>query len=342
ILLSDHGHSGGHEIVNRRYDVKREVFHAQLQMNVIDAWYQAEAYRFDFPGAPKNRLRAVSDTDGEVGIFLPLENVDSNDLSIHNNYEQLSHYGLADGKQVNAVELFAEYSSTGRWPLKDVTKRPVDFAVAMVDAETVLVYKTMDRQALIRSRLNADGLFEFKYEPVRRYVPRRPPEPISSGDPLGYLDSEAFRKEVKDVPRWLATYHTGTDWLQATCKTDYPGCVNTLSLYFRWDRAVTPDAPVPAQPDILMFASRGWVFEPKINLANRAEHTIGSRHGMAFREATNNSLFICGPGIRKGVIVDTPHRMVDIMPTVLQMMGRESDSIGMDGRPIREIWEGFQ
>ncbi|MFZ4394368.1 MAG: alkaline phosphatase family protein [Kiritimatiellia bacterium] len=266
LLVSDHGHAGGHDVVNQRFDVKREVFHAYLQMNVVGAWH-----RFDYPGAPASRLGAVSDYDGAVGIYLPLAHVDSGDLSIPNTYEQLAHYGLADGRRVNAVELFAEYSAKGRWPQQDTTKRPVDFAVAKVDTNTVLLYKTADRQALIHARRNAEGVLTFKYEPVRHYAPGQPLEPIDSGDPLGYLDSAAF--------------------------------------------------------------------EPKINLANRHEDTLGSRHGMAFREACNNSLFMAGPGIRKGVIIETPHRIVDFLPTVLEMAGQDPTRAGMDGTPIREIWE---
>lgn len=337
ILVSDHGHSGGHDIVNKRFDVKREIFHAHLKMNVVGAWH-----RFDYPGAPEERLGAVSDSDGAVGIFLPLRRVDSENLSVSSTYEQLAHYGLADGNQVNAVDLFAEYSLTGHWPLKDITKRPVDFAAAEVDANTVLIHKTKERQALIYARLNADGVFEFKYTPVRNYVSDQPLTYITSGDPLGYLDSKPFREEVHNVPLWMKSYHTGTEWLQATYKTEYPGCVDTLNLYFRWDGPVTKDSPVPSQPGILLFANKGWVFEPKINLADRNEATIGSRHGMAFREATNHCLFFSGPGIKKGVIIETPHRMVDIMPTVLQMTGKDPNSEGMDGRPIREIWEGLQ
>jgi hypothetical protein len=33
ILVSDHGHAGGHDIVNQRFDVKREVFHSYLQID---------------------------------------------------------------------------------------------------------------------------------------------------------------------------------------------------------------------------------------------------------------------------------------------------------------------
>jgi hypothetical protein len=133
-------------VVNKRFDVKREVFHAYFQMNVVSMWQ-----RVDYPGAPEGRLGAVSDSDGAVGIFLPRGNVDSGDLSEPNTYEDLSHYGLADGSQVNAVERFAEYSSAGRWPLEDIKHRPVDFAVAKIDADSVLLYKTMERQARIHS-----------------------------------------------------------------------------------------------------------------------------------------------------------------------------------------------
>lgn len=338
ILTSDHGHAGGHEMVNERYDVKREVFHPYFQMNVMGV-----RHRLDFPGAPADRLGAVSDGDGAVGIFLPLGHVDSADHSAPNNYDQLAQYGLADGSKVNAVELFAEFTSKGRWPLGDPAHgspdRPVDFAVAKVNSATVLLHTTNERQALIHTRRNAEGVFEYKYEPVRRFTTDAPPQPITTGDPLGYLDDAEFRRAVGDVPRWLAAYHTGAEWLRATYKTDYPGCVDTIALYFRWDGPASEKSPAPLQPSILLFSNRGWVFESAISLDNRHENTIGSRHGMAFREATNNCLFISGPGIRKNTIIETPHRMVDIMPTVLEMMGQDASLAGMDGTPIREIWE---
>lgn len=334
ILVSDHGHSGGHEIVNKRFDIKREVFHAHLQMNVMSMWL-----RFNFPGAPANRLGAVSDCDGAVGIFLPFGSVDSRDLSSPATYDELSHYGLADGTTADAVELFAEFSAAGRWSHDDLAHRPVDFAVASVDADTVLLYKTATREALIRARRNAHGVFEFKYEPVSRYAGDRRLVPIASGDPLGYLDNDDFKKAVGDVPRWLAAYHTGPEWLQATVRTNYPANVDTLNLYFRWDGPVSTRSPRPPQPDILLFANRGWVFEPRDNLASRTEPELGSRHGMAFRETTNNSLFVSGPGIKKGVIIETPHRMVDIMPTVLDMTGQDPNRADMDGHSMHEIWE---
>src|SRR6185503_9026275 len=177
------------------------------------------------------------------------------------------------------------------------------------------------------------------YEPVRHFVPGAPTEPITSGDPLGYMDNETFAKDAGDVQRWLADYHTGTEWLQATYRTDYPACVDTLALYFRWDGPTTKGTPIPNQPSILLFSNLGWVFEPKDNLASRTEPTIGSRHGMAFRATTNNCMFVSGPGIMKGTILETPHRIVDIMPTVLEMMGQDAASAGMDGKPMRELWE---
>ncbi len=337
ILVSDHGHSGGHEIVNQRYDIKREVFHAYFQMNVENMWD-----RFDYPGAPSKRFGAVSDCDGAVGIFLPVGSVDSGEFVTPNTYAQLANYGMPDGSKANAVELFAEYNAKGRWPQKDEARRPVDFAVARVDTDTVLVHKTTARQAIINTRKNEKGVAEYKYTPVQHYTVGQPLQPLTTGDPLGYLDNEEFRKQVKDVAGWLANYHTGVEWLQATCKTDYPGCVDTLEMYFRWDGPVTKSSPVPSQPCILLFANRGWVFESHVNLNNQHEDVIGSRHGMAFREATNNSFFFSGPGIRKRAIIDTPHRMVDLMPTVMHIMGRDADASAMDGKPVQEIWEGFE
>lgn len=358
ILVSDHGHSGGHEIVNERYDVGRNVFHAHLQMNVITSWalrpsFIREKTRVEaprparwqttvYPGAPAGRVGSVADCDGAVGIFLPFGNADSGDLLHANTFEQLGGYGVAGGKKTNVVELFAEFTAKGRWPVDDLPHRPVDFAVAKVDDNTVLIHKAAEHQALIHARLNADGIFEYKYEPVSRYEFGRPVTHIDAGDPLTYLDSAAFRKEAGDVPSWIEKYHTGREWLQATYKTNYPGCVDTLALFFRWDGPVTKKSPLPSQPDILLFTNRGWVFEPKINPQNQPEATLGSRHGMAFREATNNSLFIAGPGIKKGVVLETPHRMVDVMPTVMLMMGRDPSKLGMDGLPILEAWEGIQ
>ena len=239
----------------------------------------------------------------------------------------------------HAVELFAEFNTTGRWPHDILQRRPVDFAVASVDADTVILYKTVERQALIRSRLNAQGVREYKYEPLKNFAGDRPIQPIASGDPLGFLDNDDFRQAVGSVGRWLADYHTGPEWLQVTVKTNYPATVDTLNLYFRWDGPVNEKSPRPAQPDILLFSNRGWVFEPRDNLASRSEPDLGSRHGMAFREATNNSLFVSGPGIKRGTIVETPHRMVDVMPTVLEMMRRDPTSAAMDGQPMREIWD---
>ncbi len=334
ILLSDHGHAGGNETVNQRFDLAREIFHAWFQMNTIDMWH-----RFDYPGAPANRLGVMSDADGAVGIFLPRKHVDSRDLSVPNLYETLSNYGLEDGSKINAVERFAEYTAAGHWPDFDTANRPVDFAVAKVDKDTVLVYKTKKSQALIHSRRNAQGVFEFKYQPVKNFTDGQPLQTITTGDPLGYLDNANFRQAAGNVSSWMKDYHTGPEWLRTTFKTEYPACVNTLNLYFRWDGPVNENSPVPSQPDILLFANKGWVFEPHVNLKDRHKRHIGSRHGMAFREATNICLFVSGPGIRQGTVIETPCRMVDIMPTVMEMKGFDPTENTMDGLPIQDIWE---
>jgi hypothetical protein len=218
----------------------------------------------------------------------------------------------------------------------------VDFALAKVDDNTVLVHKTTNRQALIHTRINTDGIFEYKYTPVRDFTPGQPVEYITTGDPLGYLDNPTFCEKVDNIKDWLEEYHTGTEWLEATYKTEYPGCVDALARYLRWDGPVSKKSPTPSQPDIVLFANKKWVFEPELILEDRYHRPMGTRHGMAFREATNQCLFISGPGIRKSAVVEAPHRMVDIMPTVLEMMRMDPNESNMDGRPIREIWEGAE
>lgn len=334
ILVSDHGHAGGPYAIEGRYDVMREVFHARLAMNVTSMWHQ-----FVCPGAPADRIGYVSDSDGVMGIFLPQRHVDSGDLSAPNTFAELADYGLADGSRLNALELFAEYTAQGRWPLNDIDHRPVDFAVAMVDEDTVLVHKTAECQALIHARRNMDGILEFKYEPVRKFSVFLPIQHITDNDPLGYLTNPSFLKRIGNLQDWLAGYHTGSEWLKVTCDTKYPACIDALNLFFRWDGPKDKKSPTPSQPDILLFANKGWIFEPELFLDDRYHRSMGTRHGMAFREATHICLFVSGPGIRKGAVVDEPHRILDIMPTVLEMMGKNSADANMDGRPIREIWE---
>jgi len=81
---------------------------------------------------------------------------------------------------------------------------------------------------------------------------------------------------------------------------------------------------------------------PKVMLNIRIQEIAGGRHGMAFREATQICMFFAGPGIRQGYVIKEPHRIVDILPTVLTMMSRDWKGNAIDGIPVNGIWEGHE
>lgn len=322
ILCSDHGHGNGGVYPQKRFDVERELFHGQLGLGAWSDWHVAPC-----PGAPRDRMGAIGDADGVIGIYLPRGSADSKDLSTPNPFEALIDYPLPDGRRIDTVELFAERNAQGRWPEGDYRARPVDFALVQVDAHTALIHRSRESQALIRWRAGSNGV-EFAYEPVRHFPAA--PEPLAHGDPLGYLGNPAMR--LPEDAGWLAEYHSGREWLRVTVDTEYPGCVDSLGRFFRYESRTGATTSIP---DILLFANRGWVFQPEFGVPE----PIGTYHGMASREVTRICLFFAGPGIRRGQVLTDAHWNVDVLPTVMEMRGMDWRGLGLDGEPIAHLRE---
>jgi hypothetical protein len=341
VLFSDHGTVGGNGFINKKFNLDREILHAHFRLNT--AGYYG---RFRCPGTPRDHLAMISDTDGAVQVSLPYIKADSGNLSRPNFLVELQNYELADGTRVRALELLTEYTAQGRIRREDLDSKPVDFAVARLDGDTVFVQRTAKSQAFITRRLRPDGELEFRYEPVRDYLPGGAVERITSRDPLRYLDSPAFSEAVvrqgATVEEWLDGFHTGREWLEATAATEYPGCIDAISRFFRYDDRLAGGNEEHKQPDVLLFANRGWTFMPKVMINNRIQEIAGTRHGMAFREATQICMFFAGPGIRQGYVIKEAHRIVDILPTVLTIMSRDWKGNGIDGVPIDGIWESHE
>ncbi len=127
---------------------------------------------------------------------------------------------------------------------------------------------------------------------------------ISGEDPFGWKDSvpaDALGGKAMDERKWLET----------TCKTQYPDLPAQIMAYFRASRA----------GDIAVFAEPGWDFRE----SNKAGHG-GLRPG-----DMHVPLLMAGPGVPKGRIDAV--RTVDVMPTLLKLLGRPLPE-GLDGRPI--------
>lgn len=127
---------------------------------------------------------------------------------------------------------------------------------------------------------------------------------ISGGDPFewkGKVSAESL--EGKPMGQ--------RQWLKATCNTQYPDLPAQILAYFRAPRA----------GDVAVFAAPGWDFRD----SNKAGHG-GLRPG-----EMHVPLLIAGPGVPKGRLDAV--RTVDVMPTILKLLGRPLPA-GMDGQPI--------
>jgi len=100
-------------------------------------------------------------------------------------------------------------------------------------------------------------------------------------------------------------------WLEATCRTDYPDLPAQIVAYFRSRRA----------GDIAVFAAPGWDFGRK----NRAGH------GGLNADDVLTPLLLAGPGVPR-VTVSAAHT-TDLVPTLLMLLG-EPVPPGLDARPL--------
>lgn len=126
---------------------------------------------------------------------------------------------------------------------------------------------------------------------------------ITGDDPLGY---EAAAPALTD-----GRPHEPAVWLAATARTDFPGLPDRLIAYFRAQRA----------GDLAVFAAAGWDFGASL----RAGHG-GLRAGDML-----TPLLIAGPGVPNGTLETA--QTVDLLPTLLTLMGREAPS-GIDGASL--------
>jgi len=100
-------------------------------------------------------------------------------------------------------------------------------------------------------------------------------------------------------------------WLEATADTDYPDLPSQILAYFRARRA----------GDIAVFAAPGWDFGQK----NHAGH------GGLRPEEMFVPILLAGPGVPAGRADAV--RTVDIMPTLLELLGRPA-ARNLDGHSL--------
>ncbi len=130
---------------------------------------------------------------------------------------------------------------------------------------------------------------------------------------------------------FLRSYHDETTWLEVTAETDYPDAVVAIARHLLWQANLAEREPAHA-PDLVVTCRRGWYFGDTV--------TAGTAHGYPFADAMRASWFVSGPGIARGLRCDVPVRLVDLTPTILDLLGIPADRSHFDGLSRRPLVTG--
>lgn len=257
----------------------------------------------------------------------------------------------------------------------NVGSRPVDFVAAPVplesisaalplelkpDADAVWLYGGAERQALLLTRRDENGIKSFRYLPVANLRQQADGafsfliKDWSEGFPLKMFEDANLNVSEADKKSWLDAWHTETDWLRAAHRTVYSAAVINLDEQFA-HHAVTgfEDAAEKfsaddklihrfrrrqrrlTETDLLILANNHWNFDAR-------GFNSGGNHGSFFRVSANSALMLAGgakTGIPRGLAVEEPYDSLSFMPTVLKLMGKT----GLKNEPLPDLYErGFR
>jgi arylsulfatase A-like enzyme len=326
LLVSDHGHVGGDQGVNRRANLPRDWAHRALGCNA-----RVVGRQWTHAGISPERFVFVDNQGaGQAKIFLPNGSYFFGAWRRNRLYD-LTHYQLRPSQpSVNLLESLAAF----RGPEAQADDpAPVDLVLVKLDDHRVFVYRDAQRQALISRLPGVARRPLYRYEPVSRL--EQSPDgalhfeaAVPGQDPLGYLQDPGFRAPG-GAAAWLAEPHTDREWLEATADTRYPDAVVGFSTFFAWQPPLEGLAAL-RDPDVVVTAAPGWSF--------RSDDGEGTDHGSPLADAARMTLFAAGPGLSPGT-VQAPQRIVDVLPTILEMVGAPYDPDSMDGRPIPLAYE---
>ncbi len=335
ILVSDHGHLGGRATHLSRFDLADEFFYNPRQMTADGRWVggglglSVRQHRSAnwHKGDKKGQFVFIdADSDGAARIFLPRGNYRSGKWDGPNAAAELLAYKLAP--HLDPVNLPASLANATALHDDGTARTPIDLVLMKLDDESILI-TTCDRgQAVIQRRQNELGRWEYRYTPVKDVAPAADGgvtchEIVSPRvDPLGLL------KRVR--ASYLNEFHDEQTWLWVTATSDYPDGVVTLTRHMLWQEAIRVQEQEYA-PDLVVTARHGWLFS--------TQNTPGTTHGYPLAESVRATWYVSGPNIRCGARVETPCRLVDLTPTILELTGTAYDPEKVDGRALRNIFE---
>ncbi len=338
MLVSDHGHHGGRKTYLSHFDLANGFLYKPRELSRQGEWVggglglSVRQHRF------WNRHRGDSsrefvfvdgDSDGAARIFLPRGHYRSNRWFGPSRPADLLAYRIAE--KLPPLNLVRALTAATALDADGNVQHPIDFVLMKLTDDSILI-STLDRgQAVIHRKQDARGRWVYKYTPVENVAP------APSGN-VTFREALAAENDPLDLlhhlpRRMLAYYHDERKWLRITDGTRYPDSVVTLTRHMLWQEGLQYREAEYA-PDLVVTARPSWYFGHR--------SSPGTAHGYLLRDCMRASWFISGPNIRRGARIDDPCRLVDLTPTILEMVGISVEAKEIDGTPLRTIYEPIQ
>lgn len=354
VLCADHGHMGGEPLadgrprLNQIWDPATEFFLRQ-GFNVHHL-----SHTWTLPGVPSERFAYLADGGGGtgyLGLFLPFGGRDSGDWSRRNALRELLAYRCDPAQEALDLPatLMRQHADPARYRTDLAGDRPIAMVLAKIDEANYLIYKSRECQALVTLRRGATARQnEVRYLPVRNYrfnalANKYDYDENAAEDPLGYRTDAGLAPGGSGIEAFFGAFHGEEQWLAATARTRYPDAPVLMGHHLFNAPTLAPEVR-SGDPDLVLVPNPGWFFvEHPMDygpLESGSQHFGGTSHGYPDADAMRVPLFFSGHGIRKGAVLDAPHTLADLTPTLLWLFGKPVESYGLDGRPITEILEG--
>lgn len=334
VLVSDHGHHGGQGRHLSNFDLANEFFFKTREVSSEGEWVggglgvSVRQHRF-WNRHPEDGSRDFvfidGEADGAARIFLPRGQFHDGKWMGTFRPGDLLRYQMAEHlPPVNLIESLTAATAVhgdGR------REHPVDLVLAKLTDHSILI-STHDRgHAVVERQRDKQDQWRYQYKVVKQLRPTADGqiafEVVENPkvDPLGLY---------QHVPAHMLRYdHDERIWLRMTAESNYPDAVVALTRHLLWQDNLKYREPEYAS-DLVVTARSGWYFG--------RESSRGTMHGYPLPDAMHATLFFSGPNVRRGARIDEPCRLVDLTPTLLEMVGASFDAEEVDGQPLRAIY----
>src|SRR5271157_670428 len=173
-----------------------------------------------------------------------------------------------------------------------------------IDPDTILVHDRVGIGCMSRQGGKGDER-SYKYEV------------LEGDDPLAY---------TTDAPDLVdGQYHSHLDWLRGTCQATYPNVPEHMFGFFDCGFA----------PTLVAIVKPGWVCHHPEDPQDQTA-TFVNMHGSELRYEVSTPLVIGGAGVKRGMELDVCQN-VDMLPTILKLLGISFNPGDFHGRPLDEL-----